>query len=190
MATFKIDVNLSWAGTGSPGVNVFHMRADTTDPFTAQVQDAVDALQAMYAGLANNLPNSMKVSIGDEVVKDPYGSPEYEPVTGWEVTGTGGPDYLPMATCVVIGWRTASATRSGRGRTFIGPLAPAVLGADGTPNVDAMNDFRLAGTNLVNTSTGWTQAAMGIYSPTDSVLRDITSSSVQDRFAVLRSRRD
>lgn len=190
MATFKIVVDLTWAGTGGPGVNVFHMRAEEGDPFTASVQDGVDALQAMYAGLANNLPSSMVCSVGSEVIEDPYGSPKYKEVTGWSVTGSGGANYLPLATAIVIGWRSESATRSGRGRTFIGPLSTNVLEANGSLNTDAVNDFRLAGTNLVNISKGWTQAAFGVYSPTDGVLRDFESSAVQDRFAVLRSRRD
>lgn len=190
MATWRLPVFLTWAGTGSPGVNVFHFRGDDGDPLSGDVQEASEALQAMYAGLANNLPNSMVVSMDGDVIKDPYGSPEYGSVTPWSVTGTGGPDFLPTATAIVIGWRTTAATRSGRGRTFIGPLAPGVLQADGTPNTDALNDFRLAGTNLVNTSQGYVNSAFGVYSPTDNVIRDFQGSSVRDTFAVLRSRRD
>lgn len=189
MATYKASVGLSWTGAGSPGVNVWHFRCDD-QPLSTSVQEVVDALEAFYTAVKGSLAAGVTVTMPEEVIEDPYGSPTYKAVDGWSVTGSGATGYAPLASAIVIGWRTTSATRSGRGRTFLSPLAGYCVDADGTPKSDVLAQVRGAAQTLVDTSDGWNQAAIGVYSLKQNLLRDIKSSAVRDTFAVLRSRRD
>jgi hypothetical protein len=90
----------------------------------------------------------------------------------------------------VVGWRTASATRAGRGRTFLGPIGSGALDSDGTIKSDTLDAVRTAAQDLVADSLGFGNGALVVYSPTHDIARDFTASAVRDQFAVLRSRRD
>lgn len=191
MPTFKYPVALAWTGSGSPGVNVWHFRSeDNADPLETDVQEIIDGIETFYTAVKGVFPADLVVTGPDEAIKDPYGAPEYREVDGFTVQGTGTQGYAPLASAIVAGWRTTSATRSGRGRTFLGPLALYCVDADGTPKSDVLAIVRNAAAALVATSRDWTQGSLGVYSQTDGVLRDFQSSAVRDTFAVLRSRRD
>lgn len=190
MATFRATVNLSWAGQGSPGVNIWHFRSDDFVPGDESVQDYVTQLQTYYTAIKGIYAPGTVISMGSDVIADPFGTPTYEGVTGWSVTGTGTVGYAPLASAIVVGWRTTSATRSGRGRTFLSPLAGYCVDADGSPKPDVMSQVRNASTALVNWSKAAGGGAFGVYSSADGVIRDFQSSAVRDTFAVLRSRRD
>lgn len=189
MSTYRYQVGLAWAGSGSPGVNTFHFRQDG-DVLETPLQSVIDTIKAFYQGITTILPTGMTITGPAEVIKDPYGAPEYAAVTGWSVTGNGGATYMPLASAMTVTWRTTSATRSGRGRTFIGPLSTQCLDADGTPKAAQRTLLLNAATTFLNESESWAAASMGVYSPTDGVLRDWVSCNVRDTFAVLRSRRD
>lgn len=189
MATFRAVVDLSWSGMGSPGVNVWHFRQDG-EPLNTSVQEVIDALQTFYTSCLGLYSNDAVISMPNEVIKDPYGSPEYEAVEGWSTTGQGGGAKAPAATALTVTWRTTSATRSGRGRTFLSPITAAAVEGDGTVLGTQLNAVRNAADTLVSTSKDWNQAALGVYSQADGLFRDFQSANVRDTFAVLRSRRD
>jgi hypothetical protein len=115
---------------------------------------------------------------------------EESAVSGWtETQGSTGTGF--MGPCMmVLTLRTTSATRSGRGRKFIGPIVSNQTSTDGTPVPGAVSALQACGTALVTASTGLTSAAIGVYSPTHELFRDVTATNVRDYFATLRSRRD
>jgi hypothetical protein len=92
-----------------------------------------------------------------------------------------------MMVCTM---RTSVATKSGLGRKFIGPLKASVCDTNGTPDSGAVTTVQGFCTALVAASTGLTLAAIGVYSPTYSIFRDVTVMTARDYLAVLRSRRD
>lgn len=191
MPTYRYPVKITWAGTGSPGVNVWHLRTVSDGPLNNDLEQIVDAIKDFYTAIASIYMPSTTIAGPGEAIKDPEGSPEYEQVTPWSVAGlSSGSGYLPMASQLCVSWRTTSATRSGRGRTFLGPLSLSGVQADGTPTAGLISTVQTAATNLVNFSNGFDNGAVGVYSQTQNVLRDIVSSNVRDTFAVLRSRRD
>lgn len=188
MSTYRFQVQIDYPGTGGPGLNTWHAR--TVNDGAVSTQQIADALHTFYTDAAGCFSQGVTVSLQREIIKDPYGSPQYAAVDPWTVAGTAGGGMLPPATQVVVGWKTLSATRSGHGRTFLGPGGRDSCAADGTPVDGFLSVWRAAAETLVSSSlsdNGW---ALGVYSRKDHVLRDFSSSKVKDRFAVLCSRRD
>jgi hypothetical protein len=187
MATYRLQVQIDWPGAGGPGMNTWHARVD--EP-AASINNVSEALHTYYSVVCGVFHSSVVLSMQPEAIKDPYGSPQYASVAAWTTPGTCGGKMLPPATQLVTSWRTLSATRSGHGRTFLGPCGSDFSDDNGTPRDAFLGNYRDAAQALVSASladNGW---ALGVYSRKDGVLRDFSSSKVRDVFAVLRSRRD
>lgn len=187
MPTVQYNVGLEWSNApGGPGVNTWHIRYDSV---VGDLESALSALATFYDSIRGVLPTGVRYRFTDHAVTV-GDSPTYVPVSNAATnTGSGGATYLPMATAMCVSWKTTAATRSGRGRTFIGPLSNLATEANGTPAPEAITLLQNAATALVNASlvdNGW---GFGVYSRKDGVLRDFTRATVRDVFAVLRSRR-
>lgn len=187
MTIFKIPVKLAYTQGGSPGVNVWHARIVNEE---TDLENALDALAAFYNAVKVNMRNSTQITIGSGMIRDPYGNPTYVDDDVTVLTGGGSSASLSPLLAYCINWKTASASRSGRGRTFIGPLTIDNNEVDGTPAAAPLNAVRTAATNLVATSQGIGGWSFGVYSQKQGILRDFTGSSVADKFAYLSSRRD
>lgn len=202
MAIFRVPAVLRWNGQGSPGVNIWHVR--TSDPSipgvdlgsaAAELDAAIAALNTWYATIsANTFLPGMGVYIGEGITREGDEDSYDRPVVGPVASGSVG--AAPPALAIVVGWRTTSATRRGRGRTFIGPLNSNVMQSDGTPSDTVLNNIRGANDTLIATSQAANGWALGVYGQQSAgllepkVLRDFTGHRVRDTFAVLRSRRD
>lgn len=188
MPTFRTSVRIEYdAMAGGPGYNVWHCRAEDisgpSGPTAGVLHDLYEALAAEYPVGATIVGPEEYVDVeSHEVV------PEPDP---WTVAGTGGGGFIPAQASIVTSWYSTVATRSGRGRTFFGPLCRnCVDGADGTPTGETMSDVRTATEAFVAANGDLVGSAWGIYSPTDGVIRDIVRARTRDRFASLRSRAD
>lgn len=186
MATYKVPVSITHPGLGGVAYNVFHLRCEDD----GDLGDAMGALVDFYEACAGMYPDNTNVLVGDGVIKDPYGSPTYASFTPVLVESTGIAAQSPQLLAMVVSWRTTAATRSGRGRTFIGPLNTNCWEADGTPATAYLAGLVGAAQDLVDASTGLGGWAFGVYSHKDSVLRDFIGSGVKDRASFLSSRRD
>lgn len=153
--------------------------------------EALDALESFYVKLRTYYPTSVQIVIGEGIIEDPLGSPSYVQDDRRVLTGLSDPgQHMSALLALVVGWRTASATRSGRGRTFIGPLGPTAGASDGTPTAGFVSALSGAAIDFVddsNSANGW---AFGVLSTKTGTFRPVTGSSVRDRFAFLSSRRD
>lgn len=191
MPIIRVPVKIVHTGDGGPGYNVWHVRMVSDDPADAgDLGFALDALETFYSDIRSLYPNSTRIQIGEGMIKDPLGSPEYVADDFRELVGTGGTTSASQLLALVVAWRTTSATRSGRGRTFIGPLGGTITEADGTPNNTQLAGLRTAANALVSASGGTNFWAFGVLSTKQGLLRDFTGSSVKDQFAYLSSRRD
>lgn len=193
MGVYRVSVGVLFAGAGSPGANVWHVRTMADGGIgPLDLNGALTALWDFYGDITQLFHPSTVLSLED-VVRIDGSEPEdadHDPKPDLAGTGSGG--ELPPRLALCCSWRTSTRTRSGRGRTFIGPLTGAVLDADGTPSNAYTADLRAAAQALVNagatTGNGW---AFGVWSRQESVLRDFTGVSVSDgRWAALRSRED
>lgn len=198
MAIFRIPVTLQWPQSGSPGVNVFHLRtteASGTPGNDLIIDDALDVLGTfLHAAYDANSAFGFTWSVGTGIV---------DVATQQEINRTpqtGGQGFnqenAPPVLALCVAWRTSLAARRGRGRTFIGPFAKGVMDADGTPTTAYFNALNAAVDTFVANSQAIAGGAFAIYGqetagvPEPKVARDIVSGQVKDKFAVLRSRRD
>jgi hypothetical protein len=190
MALWHYTVDLSWPGTGSPGVNVWDIRTDEGLPGD-NLQEAVDAIKNFYAStlLAGALVPTGYRAVGRALAVE-INTKQIDAVTGFTTnTNSSDPEFAGplMLICTL---RTSSATRKGRGRKFIGPAAQGTLDADGTPTTGAVTALQTACTELLAASTANSGWAVGVYSQTDGLFRDMVQMQARNYFAILRSRRD
>jgi len=191
MPTFRIPVNIEWDGaSGSPGVNVFHGRSDTDEGTDETLGDLAGMLQSFYDGIKGAFPSSLEFSFLGEATGVGDDTGEAYSADPWTVTGTAGSSYLPPALTMLVAWRTAGAGRSARGRTFLGPISGGLTDNDGTPSASTIAAIQAEVDDLISNSTNYFNGALGIYSRTQNIFRDLVSGEVPNYFAVLRSRRD
>ena len=193
MALYRVTVKTTSPGAGGDCLNVLHIRTDTIpSPGAGDVdlEEALDALHTTYTAMRNVFAAGSTHSVGDSVIKDPYGSPEYYPFTATSVPGADEGAVAPPHLAIVVGLRTTSATRRGRGRVFIGPLnSLALQGTDGTISTDRLAMVRNAWNAFVADSLSTNGWGLAVWSGLDNVARDVTSAAVRDSLAVMRSRR-
>lgn len=199
MAILRVPIEQQWTGAGSPGVNVWHIRADDT-----LVQETLDlmlaALHDFYASISSYFGPGWVASFEaavDEESREAYSSTAFP-----TMSNTGG-NAAPPALAICIGWKTNTVARRGMGRTFLGPLNGTVIELDGTISAGVVTGISTAAQALVDVSETANNGALGVYGyqnavpkggsrqPTDPrVIRDITGFRIRDQFAIMRSRRD
>lgn len=204
MSIFRVPINISYPGTGGPGVNVWHIRtAGSTADATrlGQVNALLGYIRTFYNTIGSWYPTGSTLTVGTITTVD----------TQEEVVGTfasvagGGTGSAPQLLANVITWKTTIAARRGRGRTFLGPLCTSAIQADGTPAAALQSDVSAAATTLLAASVAYGNGAIGVWGysgaklpgkenprdPSDArIFRDITGFKQRDLFGSLRSRRD
>lgn len=195
-------VKMRWSGfNGAPGYSVFHLRdfvsSDGTPP---DHNAAATKIDDFALGVSSYLPNGVSVQVMSdiEVIDEATGNLiDVKTITAKAVrngTATAGTTYA-AAVGGVITWRTGLVVRNRRvrGRTFLVPFASTAFESNGTLSTATVNGLTTLGNAMIN-QTG--AADLGIWSrPTvagasDGVWAAVTSFSVPDMSAVLRSRRD
>lgn len=189
MAIIRVPVRIDYPVAGGPGFNILHI---STQPGgqPGDLGEALDAIQQMYATMAGLYTGGTTITLGEGMINDPLGSPTYVDDDPRTITGTGGAGSAPSLLAVVAGWRTASATRAGRGRTFFGPIDQSALENDGTVSPGTLPVIRGAVNAFLDDSRSANGWAFGVLSVTQGTFREATGVSVRDRFAFLSSRRD
>jgi len=192
MPTFRGTVTIDHPSLGGTGTNTWHVRTTGSDPLDAPELGGLSSiLEDLYEDLVLYLASGTVVTF-DGVWTSVEAEPQINATDGEPFTFTSEASQagLPPANAIVLGWRSSLATRSGRGRTFMGPLDSVTLGPDGTVADTQLGEIQAAADALVDASTGFANGAFVVYSPTDALARDFISVSISDQFAVLRSRRD
>lgn len=190
MPTVRIPIDLQWTGaSGSPGANVFHGRIGAELGGSIDLGLLTGILETFYTGVALAMPQGLDISYAGFAygVGDDTGS-EYTS-DAWEVSGNV-PSFAPPGLAVQCTWKTQSGGRNGRGRTFLGPMGGSVVQADGSLDNATRETIQGLCDDLVESSDSFANGALGVYSRVENIFRDVTSSVVSDRFAMLRTRRD
>jgi hypothetical protein len=199
---FPVTVTAPFAGKCN---NTFHIRTGhliTTE--AVALQAAADALRTWYTAVLSCFePGTTIAADGGVNVEDQSD----QSVTWATITNGGGTVSTAPVLAICTSWKTASRSRRGRGRTFLGPLDAGCVQNDGTIDPAKLTLVKAANTVLVNASLVDNDWAIGVYGlenpapkpppgqpPVDPstlphVLRDFTGHAVQDKFAVMRSRR-
>lgn len=188
MVDFRAVVRIADPSLGGTGVNVYHGHLGS-DP-DGDFGPLMVSLSAIYDDISLIFPSTTVLS-WDGTATTLGASPALltSPADAWSVTGTGGTHPAPPANCIVAGFSTALRTRSGRGRTFLGPIDRDQVQDNGTPYETTRETISAAYQNIIDEDES-ADSYFGVWSPTDNVLRQWTSCQVANRFGVLRSRRD
>lgn len=191
MAIWRAVVRIAHPSIGGFGSNTWHMRTLGGEVSLPTVLSAhMEAVHQFYTDAATLFPNNAHFSFDGGF--HGVGEDEGDYVEGdlWNRDGGASADIIPPSNCIVVGWRTASGGRQGRGRTFLGPITDPAAATDGTPEGAALTTVRTAAANLVEYSDSAGNGALGVWSVLGAEFRDFVGSAVRDQFAVLRSRRD
>ena len=192
MAVFRTTARITHSSIGGVGVNTWHLRTADEDINTeSDLETLIGYIEDFYTGLGvNTFADDTTISMDGVCVQVGVEEPTVRDVTGWTLENVGAGAPLPPATAFCITWRSMVATRSGRGRTFINPLSTGILQDNGTPTESARDNFRAVTNALIEASDTFANGAIGVWSPTQNVLRDFVGATIPNEFAVLRSRRD
>ena len=150
MSVLQYTARGTGGGTGNTGpfFNVWHIQTGTLT--TARANAHIGALKTFYTSIAAVCyTTSQQWFIGEKVVAIDATPPVYVPSTAQTVTGTNGTAYCPPAVAWVVSWKTTVATRSGRGRTYLGPLSQSVLAVGGGFNATQVTTVQNAANKLL-----------------------------------------
>ena|SRR5665648_507154 len=194
---------------GGPGLNTFYFQ-NATDPSIADSTNAALCVAGVHAAFdaskgAYSPSTSIQVSGVVDVLTAETGqlSESYAGTEPAVITGLGTGGLAPTATMIVGRLNTAGVVNGKRvrGRGFFGPLKN-IVDADGSPAADLVNAIGALVNYLHNTVDAavelvvWSRPVTADSTATPPIVgRDgsahaVTSTSVRDIFAVLRSRRD
>jgi hypothetical protein len=189
-----------WAGfTGSPGFSNFYFICASGNTHTAAgAVNGLDQVRNFFNGLSALFPVGLTINMDPAVAVLDEASgvalSEFSVTPGGTVTGTATGAYSAPSGAVV-NWRTSSivAGRKVRGRTFLVPLGPIAYQANGTLADNVRTDINTAASIMANVALG-SPAKLGVWhravNGAGGVHVPVTSATVPDMAAVLRSRRD
>lgn len=188
----------TWTGfSGAPGLTSLYAFPGATDQefASAAIGFLADALSIATPG--DTLPNDVTIS-GDSVVDhldELTGTLEasFPVVPEPPIAGASSGSWAGPAG-VALSWLTGAVRRGHRvrGRTFLVPIAATAFDVDGTISSSALTNFRAAATAWAGHAVNpvvWARPT-GLPVPSGGAAFAIAASSVADKVAVLRSRRD
>lgn len=161
-------------------VSVMHMTSASTSLTDAQA--VVDNIRDWYDGCKALFHTSSTITVGAQVLDiSDVDNPLYVGTTPRTVVGTGSGTQLPAQLALVVSWRTATATRSARGRTYLGPIASSALNAYVlTPTLQTA--IQNASNTLIATNR------LDVYSRKLDVVYQVTSAVVNTKIDTMRTR--
>lgn len=193
MAIFRVTAR--WTGfTGAPGYSNFHFQGSTP---TAGPDGERSLVHQFFTAAATNLTAGTRIQVMPEVqvFDEASGAMTGIVVDSTElelVAGTSSGNYVGPAGAV-INWNTSAVVngRRLRGRTFLVPLTGSRFDMDGTLTSTAVTSLNNAAAILSGAGFG---SGFGIWSRPvgggSGAFGEVTSHSIPDMAAVLRSRRD
>lgn len=193
MPIWRTSVRVTHSSMPGPGFNTWHARTDgsvSEGPAAGDLAGLQVMISDFYAILRGIYPGGTAIQCSGEWRRVDGDGEEVVSIPGFTLSETGTAPPLPPANVLCVTWRTPSATRSGRGRSFLGPMKTSSLQSNGSPTEQLRTDVDGACKSLIAASSGFANGAIVVWSPTKGIARDIVRASVPNEFAVLRSRRD
>ena len=172
----KITVAINGGAGSPPDYNVHFV--STADQLPATMTAVLTQFKNFYDAVKAWFPNGQIFTIGAQVLDMETTPPTVLAVPPQTVTGTDFSGYCPPQCAVVVSWKTILASRSGRGRSYIGPVGRAGETTNGTPTP------AFGSSNSSEWSDLWTDAGarrQGALQPGDRRIRRCDISSGQGR---------
>lgn len=190
MPILRATVRLTFPGGTTAGTNTWHVR--TTDLPIGPAPSIMTVIHDFYDAMKSHFGAPYKWTWDGTLAQVDSDSPALITASsGWTVQGSsgGGSDSGPAGVGCVVTWRSSLATKSGRGRTFLAPLPAGWFEANGTLEETNLAALRQAAADLISGSISDGNGAVCVWSPTQSMGRDVIAATVNDRVAYLSSRR-
>jgi len=198
-----IRVTINWTGfSGGPGYTNLHFEPVTPGDITqAIVDDAVAITQTWLATWRVGLPQLCVTAISPTIIEldENFGTyHHYWTATVAAAVGGSSTGAYAAGSGACVNWGTDGVrnSRRVRGRTFIVPLGSAGMAADGTIDDTRIASWRTstatfaAAANLAQLVV-WVRSSELLGEPIgDGGAYDVNSSTISDKAAQLRSRRD
>lgn len=167
-------------------VNVFHFSNATVVPADFGAV-AVDMLTGFYNTMEAAYPGGVTFQVG-QIINLGTSPVTYVPFDSTPFTISTSGSIGDARQAATITWRTATATRRGRGRTFVGPVyGSAVSTSTGQWRSDFQTLLSDAASNLID--AGNTQTApLLVYSKRAAAVYPVTGFAVPPTPHTLRSR--
>lgn len=188
MATWRTVVRLNHAALGGTGTNTWHLRTDGID--LAAMNELMGYVETFYTDINGYFPDSAAIVWDGTFEGVGADEGEHRESAPWTVVGGTAGGCLPPSQSIVVGWKSESGGKRGKGRTFLGPMHVNTLEADGTPAGATLTAIRETAAELISSQDDFGDGALGVWSREDQVLRDFASATVRNVFGSLRSRRD
>jgi hypothetical protein len=182
--------------TGAPGYTKLHfLPASSSGPTTAEVNAAAAAGRALLVSTVSNMPTGVTYNCTSPAQWfDDAGVLKGEvAITSLpaQIVGTGGTTY-PGGVGAVVYWNT-NAVNGGhkvKGRTYFVPLASAAFSTDGTLTSGLVTALTTATGTFIGTNPPPCVNSRNLGKPgRGNATYAVTSASVKDRTAFLRTRR-
>lgn len=195
--------------TGAPGLNTVYFVSGDAGPMPedTDAQLAHDRVHAAFTDAVGLYPTAWNVTVSPAV--DIIQTEDGELINSFSVTpsaqvnGTSGTGFGPIAAMLLCSMNTSTFNDGSRiqGRAYLGPLT-AVHDTNGTPAAGLVANAVSFGTALADAGAGgvpkvvvWRRPRLAKAGPPVVTARDgafgiVTSYTVPDKYAVLRSRRD
>lgn len=149
MSIWEVSNKIVGGGPSSTGpfYNIMHVSVPNDDPATAT---AITGLfTTFYTAIKGIFTTASSLQPAAKIVRVDVDPAVYIPNTPGSVAGTQSVTWAPAQICMVLSWRTAIATRHGRGRTYLGPLGAATLSGNGDLSAALALAAQNAGTALI-----------------------------------------
>jgi hypothetical protein len=193
-------VTINWTGfVGAPGfTNLYFSPAAGPDITQAVVDAAVTKTYTWLSNFTSSLPTAVTTGVDPSVeVINSLDGKLIAFMTGTPPAATAGSDSgtFSAATGVVTSWYTGGIRngRRVRGRSFIVPMGPTAYQNDGTIATTKLTAWRGTANALIANVDA---ARLAVWSrpsapgALDGIAYDVISAQVNDKVAVLTSRRD
>jgi hypothetical protein len=165
----------------------------------AQAQTAANKVRAFWAACAGYLPLGVTITVEPNVaevnIADGQLTAEYNVGTPPAPVTMTGSALRAAPSGVAVNWRTSAFVngRRVRGRSFLVPLATGAYDSDGTLTPICLSAIRGAADTLRTPDAGLAYVMYVWHRPSTQgpgSAHEVVSSSVNDRVAILTSRRD
>mgnify|MGYP001054204639 CR=1 FL=1 len=172
----KITVAINGGAGSPPDYNVHFV--STADQLPATMTAVLTQFKNFYDAVKAWFPNGQIFTIGAQVLDMETTPPTVLAVPPQTVTGTDFSGYCPPQCAVVVSWKTILASRSGRGRSYIGPVGRAGETTNGTPTPAFATALQTAANGLISGLTP-VPAAKVLYNPATAAFAGVTSAVVR-----------
>src|SRR3954449_7328010 len=157
MSDYRFPVSIS-GPAGGPFINVWHIHLADAQSTVQNIQTRVSAIRAFYASCATNVSGvgsilAPNMTVSAEFVTDVSSQAQF--AISWAALNTGAYGQVaPTRLALAVNWKTGTAARRARGRTFVGPLEAGTSGTDGLPKQAIVDNLLYLGVYGLVTAGG------------------------------------